>query len=115
MVFYYQLSEWVLLTGKTNYCVSIYLSFTVSVRGCRPEVFIYQAIPNFVTFTEKHQRWSSFYMNLEFRIDGTPRLLIIPFFVTLPNLNQFWRILPAAPFISDSPFINSWAQSAGVA
>ena len=90
------------------------LSFTVSVRGCRPEVFIYQAIPNFVTFTEKHQRWSSFYSNLEFRIDGTPRLLIIPFFVTLPNLNQFWRILPAAPFISDSLFINSWAQSAEV-
>ena len=93
MVFYYQLSEWVLLTGKTNYCVSIYLSFTVSVRGCRPEVFIYQAIPNFVTFTEKHQRWSSFYSNLEFRIDGTPRLLIIPFFVTPPptliNFGEF--------------------------
>ena len=25
---------------------------------------------------------------LEFRIDGTPRLLIIPFFATLPNLIQ---------------------------
>ena len=31
---------------------------------------------------------------LEFRIDGTPRLLIIPFFATLPNL------------IQHSPFIN---------
>ena len=31
---------------------------------------------------------------LEFRIDGSPRLLIIPFFATLPNL------------IHHSPFIN---------
>ena len=30
----------------------------------------------------------------EFRIDGTPRLLIIPFFATLPNI------------IQHSPFIN---------
>ena len=33
-------------------------------------------------------------ITIEFRIDGTPRLLIIPFFATLPNL------------IQHSPFIN---------
>ena len=33
-------------------------------------------------------------ITLEFRIDGTTRLLIIPFFATLPNLIQY------------SPFIN---------
>ena len=35
------------------------------------------------------------YITLKSRIDGTPRLLIIPFFATLPNL------------IQPSPFINS--------
>ena len=35
-----------------------------------------------------------FFPTLEFRVEGTPRLLIIPFFATLPNL------------IQHSPFIN---------
>ena len=30
---------------------------------------------------------------LEFQIDGTPRLLIIPFFVTLPNLIQHYPFI----------------------
>ena len=30
-------------------------------------------------------------------------------------LNQFWKILPASPFIPDSPFINLFAQSTAVA
>ena len=58
---------------------------------------------------------------LEFVIDGTLRLLVILFFATLPNLIQhspfinFRRNLPVSPFIPDSLFINSCAQSTAVA
>ena len=51
------------------------------------------------------------------QIDGTPYLLIIPFFCQPPQpysallVYQFWRILPVSPFIPDSLFINSCAQS----
>ena len=58
---------------------------------------------------------------LELRIDGAPRLLIIPFFAALPNLIQhspfinFGEFWPVSPFIPYSPFINSCAQSTAVA
>ena len=59
---------------------------------------------------------------LEFRIGGTPRLLIIPFFVTLPNLIQHSAFInfgefcqPPTPFIPEFPFINSCVQSIAVA
>ena len=35
---------------------------------------------------------------LEFRIDGTPRLLIIPFFATLPNLIQHFSFINSGEF-----------------
>ena len=40
--------------------------------------------------------WNLYFIvnTVKFRIDGTPRLLIIPFFATLPNI------------IQHSPFIN---------
>ena len=37
---------------------------------------------------------------LEFRIDGTPRLLIIPFFATLPNLIQHSLFINFGEFAS---------------
>ena len=51
---------------------------------------------------------------LEFRIDGTSRLLIIPFFCHPP---QPYSSLPVYQFwiIPDFPFINSCAQSTSVA
>ena len=58
---------------------------------------------------------------LELRIDGTPRLLNIPFFATLFNLIQhspfinFGEICQPPLFIPDSPFINSCTQSTAVA
>ena len=39
-------------------------------------------------------------LTLEFRIDGTPRLLIIPSFATLPNLIQDSRLLILENFAS---------------
>ena len=57
---------------------------------------------------------------LEFRIDGTPRLLIIPFFPTLPNLIEYSPFVSFGefcqpPLLFKTPFINSCAQSTAVA
>ena len=42
--------------------------------------------------------WLILEVTLEFRIDGTPRLLIIPFFATLPNLIQHFSFINFGEF-----------------
>ena len=57
---------------------------------------------------------------LEFRIDRTPRLLIIPFFATLPNLIQHSLLINFGefcqpPFLFHTPRLLSHVQSTAVA
>ena len=65
-----------------------------------------------------HALWSL--DTLDFRIDGTPRLLIIPFFAILPNLIQqspfinFGELCQPPLLIPESPF-NSCEQSTAAA
>ena len=61
-------------------------------------------------------------ITLEFWIDGTPLLLIIPIFATLLNLIQHSLFISFGefcqlPLLFQTPrlLINSWAQSAAVA
>ena len=42
--------------------------------------------------------WLILEVTLEFRIDGTPRLLIIPFFATIPNLIQHFSFINFGEF-----------------
>ena len=71
-------------------------------------------------FTPQKNLTFKYTSTLEFRIDGTPGLLIIPFFAPSPTLFSTPRSLvldnfASLPFIPDSPFINSCAQSAALA
>ena len=55
----------------------------------------------YLSFQSSGYYFLVFFSILEFRIDGTPRLLIIPFLATLPNLIQH------SPFINFGEFFQS--------
>ena len=53
----------------------------------------------------KHESLNSELVNLEFRIDGTPRLLIISFFATIPNLIQYASFINFGEFCQPPPLL----------
>ena len=74
------------LYGLITHCAYFFwfISFIVSVQVCMFPLNMWN------TIIYAAQWWKKYLLKrtLEFRIDGIPRLLIIPFFATLTNLIQ---------------------------
>ena len=99
----FQLSVELYVYGHLSFILSFVHDHSAKIKG-----YFYSLIYSFLNCVNiLYAIFIAIWNTLEFRIDGTPRLLIIPFFATLPNLIQHSRFINFGEFCQ--PPLNSLA------
>ena len=99
----FQLSVELYVYGHLSFIISFVHDHSTKIKG-----YFYSLIYSFLYCVNiLYAIFIAIWNTLEFRIDGTPRLLIIPFFATLPNLIQHSWFINFGEFFQ--PSLNSLA------